>query len=385
MSTNLLLKPALECLLLAIFISATSASPGQSVAVNAPGLAARDRTAFTTSSKLAVLNKARYVVGETPNIAIAKTNNSRSPQMVKEAEYENFSLEMTGLFDSDSELKRKTGVYYGRWDLPKESTRSPLPGESHLWLALKMREPTFVKLAPGESTTVELNLAKTFGSYLGVGKYKLTVKSKAGQRIVKEFEVFFDDEKSVPLLAGMLKSDDVGERNWARVNLVQFQRPKLVALLEEMVKAGNEKQREFASESITNLKAGWFDYLQLRVGIKDRYSRGEPQIVAISIMNGSRIVQLVKAAEDQKFSLALIEVFGDGTRQEKKTCVYHRSQNNPPKTINLAELESTSLTLNLSECLALHLDAGEYELVVKGVDAQESFKVQIVVKKFAVY
>jgi hypothetical protein len=219
-----------------------------------------------------------------------------------------------------------------------------------------------------------------------VGKYKLTVKSERGQKIVKELEVYFDDEKSVPLLAGMLKSEDDGERNWALINLVHFKRPALVALLEEMVKAGNEKQRDFASGMLTNVKAGWFDYLKLRVAIKDRHVLGEPQTIAVSIVNGSSVVQVVKAAEDNKFSLALMEVFGNGTKQERKTCVYDRGQSSqPPKFIKLAEFESTTLSLNLSKCLGLRLGVGKYELVVKAIDAQENFKDQVVVKTFEVY
>lgn len=386
MRINLLLKSVLSVLVLSVLVGGMTAIAGQRLDVNTDGFAARESTALTASPKLEVINSARYSLGETPNIKIAITNTSRSAQTVKEAEYEKFSLQMTGLFDGDSGLRSQTGVYDGRWDFPKEPTRFPLPGEMHEWLALKMREPRFVKLAPGESTTVELNLSKTFGSYLGVSKYKLEVKSERGQKIVKEFEVDFDDEKSAPLLAGLLKSEDDGERNWALINLVHRKRPALVGLLEEMAKAGNEKQRNFASEMLINVKAGWFDYLKLRVEIKDRYAPGEPQIIAVSIVNGSSVVHVVKAAEDHKFSLALMEVFGDGTKQEKGTCVYDRSESSkPPKFVKLAEFESTTLSLNLSECVGLRLGVGRYELVVKGVDAQESFKDQVVIKKFEVY
>lgn len=42
----------------------------------------------------------------------------------------------------------------------------------------------FVTLAQGESTNLTLDLSKTFGSSLPVDKYKLTVKSEEGQKVV---------------------------------------------------------------------------------------------------------------------------------------------------------------------------------------------------------
>jgi hypothetical protein len=344
--------------------------------------------------KLSVKCKDRYFFGEAPAIKIVITNTSRSPQTLKEAEYEKFSLEMTGLFND--ELQKKTGAYDGRWDIPKEPTKPALPGKVHVFEALSKREPKFVTLAPGESTTLELNLSKTFGAYLGMGKYQLAVKSEDGQKIVKEFEVYFDDEKSVPLLAGMLKSDDDGERNWSVIKLAEFKRPKLIAVLEELVTAGNEKQREFASERLTQIKAGWFDHLKLRVEAKDRYFLGETPILAISIVSNSSTIQTVKQAQYQKFSLELVGVFVPDGKQETKTCVFDGSQDTSkrslkpqaqgnPQLVELSESQSTTLSLNLSECFHSPFGVGKYELTVKSDDPQQVFKDQKVVKKFEVY
>jgi len=197
-------------------------------------------------------------LGESPIITISITNTNRSAQTVKEAEYQKISLEMTGIFEDDSNQQTKKLVYDGSWDIPKEPTRAPRPDETTEWLAIQKREPKYISLLSGESTNLELNLAKIFRSYLGVGIYKLTVKSEEGQKVDKEFEVYFDNEKSVPVLAKMLRSEsnDVTERNWAVYNLSKFSRTKFVALLEELLKSGTQKQRDFASGSLADLKAG---------------------------------------------------------------------------------------------------------------------------------
>lgn len=244
MNTNIgrYLKPALGALLLFVLIS---------------GVATVGRSNLHMSGRLAVENKARYFLGETPTVTIAITNTKRSPQTLKEAEYQKFSLEMTGIFENDTEQQKKTIVYDGSWDIPK-APKPPGPGETHVFEALGKREPKFVKLALGESTTLVLDLSKTFGSYLGVGKYKMIVKSEDGQKAVKEFEVYFDDEKSVAVLAKMLESDDESERNWAVFHLAKFNRTRFVALLEALAKSGNEKQRDFALGILARIKAGHF-------------------------------------------------------------------------------------------------------------------------------
>lgn len=224
------------------------------VAVNKNPCTASERAKFSVKCK------ERYFLGETPSITISIKNTGRSSQTVKEAEHQKFSLEMTGLFENASEQQKKTLVYDGSWDIPKEPIRFPLPGESHIWQSARKREPKFVKLAPSESTTLEMDLAKTFRSFLGVSKYKLAVKSEDGGTVVKEFEVYFDEEKSVAILGKMLASDsdDVSERHWAVFNLAEFSRLKLITLLEDLVKSGNEKQRDFASGILGRIKAGDF-------------------------------------------------------------------------------------------------------------------------------
>src|SRR5215210_7670999 len=62
-----------------------------------PGTAAGARGA---QAKLEVEAKARYFLGETPAIRIRLTNAGRAPQSVKEAQYQKFSLELTGLFEN---------------------------------------------------------------------------------------------------------------------------------------------------------------------------------------------------------------------------------------------------------------------------------------------
>ena len=37
-------------------------------------------------------------------------------------------------------------------------------------------------------------------TYMGVGEYKLTIQVDDGKKVVREFEVYFDNEKTVPIL-----------------------------------------------------------------------------------------------------------------------------------------------------------------------------------------
>ena len=256
MKINRYLRQPLYPLVLFVLTSAMAVIAQHNSHISSQDFAGRGKTTGAASLKLGVANKARYFLGEAPTITISITNISRSPQTVKVAEYQKFSFEMTGIFEDASQQETKTPVYDGSWDIPKPPTRAPLPGETHEWLAMKKREPKFLKLARDESTTLELDLSKTFRSYLGIGKYKLIVKSEDGQKVTKEFEVYFDDEQSIPPLSRMLESDDVGERNWAVFHLARFARPKLVALLEALLKSGNEKQRDFASGILGEIKAG---------------------------------------------------------------------------------------------------------------------------------
>jgi hypothetical protein len=227
---------------------------------------------------------------------------------------------------------------------------------------------------------------------LGAGKYHLVVSSEDGQKVVKDFEVYFDDEQSVTALGKMLASDDEGERNWAVINLSQYSRPKLVTLLEGLVKTDDEKRRDFAKEVLTKLAAGYYDPVKLRAEIKGRYFEGEPTVVAVSIYNGSSTVLTVKEAASQKFAFELSRVAD--SKRETKTCVYDGGQNaakpsagrdrRKPTLVKLGESDSTTLNLNLFECFRSRLDAGSYELAVTAAD-EPTLKGQRVVKRFEVY
>lgn len=399
MNNNHSFKPALAALLSCVLVSALALAHARykeqkNENGNSGGTPNKNSCMNEERAKFDVKCKDRYFLGETPTITISITNTSRSPQTVKEPEYQKFSLEMTGIFQNDSGQYKKTGTYDGSWDIPKEPTRAPAPGETQVWLEMKKREPKYAKLLPGESTKLELDLSRAFGSYLGVSKYQLTVKSEDGQKVVKEFEVYFDDEKSIPVLAKMLasNSDDVTERHWAVSNLAKFNRTKFIALLEELIKSGNEKQRDLASGMLGQTKAGWFDYIKLKAEMKDRFFLGEAPSIAISVVNGSSTIQTVTAAEYQKFSLELTPTSGNDSKRETKPCVYDGSQNlaktnspGKPKLVKLSELESTTLRLDLSQCFHVPFGIGKYELIVKAADEREISKYQQAVKKFEVY
>jgi hypothetical protein len=380
-SVNRYRRTTWAALLLFALAAALPAAAQQGTAAGARG----------AQAKLEIEAKTRYFLGETPAVRISLTNAGRAPQSVKEAEYRKFSLEMTGRFENADAGETKHAAYNGSWDIPKE-TPKPLPGMPQEWPELKKREPKFVTLAPGEATTLELNLSETFRSYLGVSKYHLVVKTEDGQQVVKDFEVYFDEGQSFPLLSKMLASEDTAEHNWALYNLVTFGRPRLVTLLEGWAKSGDEKQRDLAREVLIKLAAGRFDPVKLRVENKERYFQGEAPVVAVSIYNGSSTVLTMKEAASQKFSFELTRVAD--SKRETKTCVYDGGREvakpsagrdkRKPAVVKLGETDSTTLTLNLSECLRARLDAGSYELAVTAPD-EPAVGGQKVVKRFEVY
>jgi len=57
---------------------------------------------------------------------------------------------------------------------------------------------------------------------------------------------------------------------------------------------------------------------------------------------------------------------------------------NHPEIVRLAELESTTLSLDLTECIKAKLDVGKYQLTVRSVDAQGTSQYQTIVKTFEV-
>ena len=372
--------------------AATLARPPQG---GAPVAASREVSVNSERGEFSVKARERYFLGEPPAITISVTNTGRAPQTVKEAGHQKFSFEVTGTFENDARQEKKTLDYDGSWDIPKASASPSQPNETHVWESPRKREPKYVKLLPGESSELTIDLSDTFRSHLGVGKYHMVVKSEDGQKAVKDLEVYFDDEKSVPVLAKMLASEDVAERNWALYNLSRFSRPKLVALLEELVKSGDEKQRDFADGVLAQLAAGHFDPVKLRVENKERYFLGEAPVIAVSILNASSSVQTVKEAEYQKFSLELIKAPGANSKQEAKTCVYDGGRDAAKRPagnarrksefVKLSELDSTTVSLNLFECFRSRLDVGTYELIVRSADEQQVLKGQRVVKRFEVY
>ena len=377
------LRLALSLVVLCHFVNAAPVVSAQQAKIDYRG-AAKNACTDSERARFTVKCKDRYYLGETPTITISITNTGRSPLSVKEAEYQKFALEMTGLFGNDSGQDKKAIVWDGSWDIPKQ-TKQPKPGELILWKAPTKREPKYLTLAPNESTNLTLELPRIFNSPLGVSKYKLTVKSEDGQTVVKEFEVYFDNEKSFPILAKMLESDDQGERNQALLNLVQFNRTKLKGLAEEWLKSGNEKQREFGSEVLTKIRTGWFDALKIKVEGKERFAVSENPTIAISIQNGTSTPKTVRDAQQQKFLLELKRVLPNDSKQESKTCVYApKDSQQKPKLVTLGEFDSTTLILNLSECFGARLDAGKYELIVKSAD-QEEIKDQTVIRKFEVF
>jgi len=53
----------------------------------------------------------------------------------------------------------------------------------------------------------------------------------------------------------LAKDNDIGERNRAIAYLSRFNRPKLVSLLEDLARAGNDRQRQFATQTLAGIKA----------------------------------------------------------------------------------------------------------------------------------
>lgn len=262
MSVNYCLKPILQVLLLCIVGGAASVTLAQHKEQKENLSSAYNKNSCTNAkqAKFDINCKDSYFLGETPTITISITNTSRSLQTMKEAEHQKFYIEMTRNFD-DGSPQTKKHVLDGKWDPSTLNSVIDGPEErTYVWSEPRKRTPKFVKLKPGESTNLELDLSYKFSSYLGVSKYKLTVKSEDGQKVVKEFEVYFDDEKSVAVLAQMLRSDsdDVSDRHLAVYYLAKFSRTKFIALLEEQIKSGNQKQRDFAGRMLGAVKAGNF-------------------------------------------------------------------------------------------------------------------------------
>ena len=325
--------------------------------------------------------KERYFLGENPAVAIVITNTGRSPKTVKEAEHQKFKLELFGDFSDSVSNKREVdydgSVYYP----PARQIGGILE-----WYMPIRRDPMYVTLQPGESTAVHFDLQSRFDKRLEPGKYRLGVKSDRGRKVVKDFEIYFDNEKSVPILVKALEIGyDHGDRSWAISFLAEFNRPKLISVLEELIKSGDEGQRKNSALTLWEIREGNIDSLQLRVKGNERYSPNESPSITISIQSNLETPQTVVEPQQQRFSLELRQTSPNESKEETRTCTY--APKDPLQKTKLATLPSyddlTSFTLNLQECFGERLEAGNYELSVKGLD-QKELKYQIAVQKFQI-
>lgn len=343
---------------------------------------AQDRKNACSNSKPATFTiqcKDRYYLGETPTITLSMSNTGRTLMTVKELEYQKFSLKATGLFSNDSVVQKKKINYDGSIYIPPSRNE----GGVMFWYGPVVRTPKYVTLRPGESTTLTLDLSESFGENVGVGRYELVFKSEDGHKVVKEFEIYFDNEKTVPLMVRRLQEQD----NVAIYYLSQFNRPMFMTSLQEMATTGNEKQREFAKFLLADVSRGNFNPLELVVITPTRQSRANPNIT-ISILNRSRSPETVKEAQQQKFSLELRKVGSPGKPseyyEEIKKCVYTpKEPQQKARLVNLAPNEATNLTLSLQDCFGAGLEAGTYEVIVTS-DRDEQVKAQTAEQRFQI-
>lgn len=313
-------------------------------------------------AKFTIECKDRYYVGETATITLSNNNTTRTLMTVKEFEHQKFTLEVTGVFSNYRVVEKKTIDYRGKFYIPPATDTDRL----NLWYAPVLLPAKYVTLRPGESTSMQFNLSQS--SKLGAGRYKVVFKSADGQEVAKEFEVYFDNEKSLPLMVKQLES--VEDRNWAFANLLEFNRPALVTSLKALAANGDEKQRQFAISKLGDIESGNFNPLKLVLVTQSRYSRNADPTVTISIRNGSQSPEPAKAAEQEKFFLELRKLAHPGKRDEHyedtKQCVYTpKDAQQDSKFVTLGPNESTSVNVSLQQCFGAHLEAGHYHLVVK--------------------
>ena len=326
-------------------------------------------------AKFTVTCKDRYYLGEPATITLSLNNTGHTLMTVKEFEHQKFTLEVSGVFSNASVVETKKFDYKGSFYIPPATDT----GRVNLWHAPVLLPPKYVTLRPGESTSMTWDLSKS--DTLGAGRYKLIFKSADGHEIVKEFEVYFDNEKSLPLIVKQLESGLV-DRNWAMANLSEFNRPALISSLKALAANGNEKQREFASSTLAQIEMGRFNPLELQVVTQSRYSRNANPTITISIRNRSQSPEPAKPAEQEKFFLELRQLAYSGKPSEyysdTKQCVYTPKEPGQNATsITLGPGESTSVSVNLQECFGAPLDAGDYKLIVKrNPQEQRSWKIE---------
>lgn len=330
--------------------------------------------------------KDRYYLGEPVTITFANNNTGRTLRTVKEFEHEKFSVALKGFFSESSDLTQKKINYDGSIYIPPSKNEG---GGLISWYAPVVRPPKYVTLRPGESTSFTVDLAGWFSAgLLPLDRYTLVFKSQDGHKLVKEFEVYFDNEKTVPLMVKVLQTGDLTERNTAIHYLSRFARPVLRRTVEELIATGNEEQRVYASSLLADIKGGRFNPLELVLITPARYSRGANPSITISLRNRSDSAEPVKDAQEQKFFLELRKVADSGKPSEHyedtKTCVYTPKQ--PQQNLKLITLgpgESSSLELNLQACLGTILERGDYQLIVKS-DRDEQIREQSVERRFQI-
>ncbi len=323
--------------------------------------------------------KDRYYLGEAVTITLANNNTGRTLRTVKEFEHQKFSLELTGLSSTGGDVTRKKINYEGSIFIPPSRDEGGLVS----WHAPVVRPPKYVTLRPGESTTLILDLSGSSGAApLQLDRYQLAFKSQDGHKVVKEFEVYFDNEKTVPLMVKVLQTEGLTERNTAIHYLSRFNRPALRRTVEELVATGDEKQRAYASSLLADIKGGRFDPLGLVLITQARYSQGANPSITISIRNRSDSAEPVQEAQEQDFFLELRKVASPGKPgayyEDIKTCVYTpREPQQNAKLITLGPGESSSVNVNLQECFGGRLETGHYKLIVKrNPEEQRDWKIE---------
>lgn len=193
--------------------------------------------------------KDRFYLGETPIIKLSWTNMDGGQKRVLEAEHRKFHLRGEGIFNNASEYQVKKFDYDGSWLIDGQPKSS---GDSNIWIAPQRKEATFTILKLGGETNIEADLSKWFSTELFTpGKYKIIAETDDGQEAVKEFEVYFDNEKSTPILEQKLRENGSGSSFYL---LSQYNRLKLITVLEDLQQSNNQELRERATNLFEALK-----------------------------------------------------------------------------------------------------------------------------------
>lgn len=107
-----------------------------------------------------------------------------------------------------------------------------------------------IVLAKDESTKLKIkDLSDLFGTdkRFGPGDYILTAENGGGQSVERNFKIVIDQEKTIPLLALKMRSEDWGERNWAVQQLINIDRTKAITMLNEMLSSEDKSLKNWAA------------------------------------------------------------------------------------------------------------------------------------------